>query len=188
MNNLLECYPDGSFEASGDLPPPADAGAGDPMTQALRTFISSMQAVRKQYDQLLADDGRLIGQERFQLAESLNIALNRLIRLRLFLEKTDEFTALNMKYNYRMQVRTTARSWSGRGLLGIYQRTNFKSLDMWLSRVMTERLTEIVRFYGQALADGVIDSRERIVLSRALDRLIFGIILVRLNIESGDVA
>ena len=188
MSNVLECYPDGSFEASGDLPAEENEGSSQPMTPALRTFISAMHAVRQLYEQLIAGDGRLIGQERFALSECLDRALNRLVRLRLLLEEKDEFTALNMKYNYRFHVRAAGRKWSGRGLLGIYQKTNFTSLDMWLSRVMTERLTEIVRFYGQALADGVIDSRERIVLGRAMDGIVFGIILVKINIQTGDVA
>ena len=188
MSNLLECYPDGSFEASGELPLTSGDSGGHPLTPALRSFISAMHAVRKLYNSLLAGDGKLIGQERFALAESLDLALNRLIRLRLVLEGKDEFTAFNTKFNYRFHVRAAGRKWSGRGLLGIYQKTNFKSLDMWLSRVMTERLTEIVKFYGQALADGVIDSKERIVLSRSLDRMIFGVVLVKLNVETGDVA
>lgn len=186
MHNELEHHSDGSFQAIGSLP---GQGGSPPreIAQILGDFVKAMHAVRSLYGKLIADDGKLIGQERFELTNSLDTALNHLILLRARFEGENDFSAINIKYDYRLNVRITGQKWSGHGLLGRYQKVNFKSFEMWLSRVLKERLTELIQFYASAQADGIIDSRERIVLNRAVDRLIFGIILVRLNIQTGDL-
>ncbi len=188
MRNELDYHQDGSFTASGSLPVDEADAEGTPITRAFRALIQELQTVRTEYRRLLTTDGRIVGPERFELGAFLDLALNRLIVLRMLVEGREEFTAINMKYNYRFVVRRTEGRWTGHGLLGIYRGSRFENLHLWLSRVIHERLAEIVRFYGQAAADGVLDTRERIVLNRALDRLLFGIIVMRINLETGGIS
>ena len=181
----LDYHPDGSFTVEGP-PPETRQGTGE----RLRAFVLAMNQVKALYKELIADDGKLIGQERYQLIQVIDEALSELIYLRADFEKASkhEFTALNMRYNYKLQVHLKPNRWSGRGMLGVYRAMKVQEFELWLNRIIKERLVKLIQFYAQALSDGILDSRERIVLTRALDRLIFGLILVRINLQSGNVS
>ncbi|MCB1320910.1 MAG: hypothetical protein KDK34_11695, partial [Leptospiraceae bacterium] len=56
----------------------------------------------------------------------------------------------------------------------------------WLKRIH-ERLLSLVKFLQDAQLDGVIDASESMIITQALDRMIFNVIIVRDGIESGVV-
>ncbi len=182
----LSMESDGSFTVSGPLP--ADPRQGNQnLTEWLKKLILRLNEVKKMHAELKADDGRLIGQERYELIAGLDHTLAHLIVIRAIIERDNDFSAFVLKQHHKLNIRVRKDRWAGRGMLGIYRKLNDRHFQVWLSRVMKERLVKIIQFYGQSMSDGVLDSRERIILNRSLDRLIFGVILVREHVKAGMI-
>ncbi|MCB1326863.1 MAG: hypothetical protein H7A21_03620 [Spirochaetales bacterium] len=177
----------GVVRVSGTLPE-AVAGKAPDLSVALRAFIAALNQVREVYGRLVADDGRLIGQERFQLLGAIEAALNTLIPVRQILAGDDDFTAFSTKYDYRLRIRIKNKRWQAIGRISTQHRLRLDDFGLWINRLTHERLAGLIRFLGQALADGKIDSKEKIVLERSVDRMIFSLLFVREGISRGEIA
>ena len=167
--------------------PEAVAGAAPDLSAGLRAFIDALNAVREVYARLVAD-GRLIGQERFQLLAAIEGALNALVPVRQILAGGDDFTAFSTKYDYRLRIRIKNKRWQAIGRISTQHRLRLDDFGLWINRLTRERLAGLIRFLGQALADGEIDSKEKIVLERSVDRMIFSLLFVREGISRGEIA
>lgn len=184
--NSLDISDEGTLRISGLIPRPPDAG--DDAATWLKLCVLSLNGLQATYDRLLSDDGFLVGQERFELTSALDETLNHFIKLRAILSNTDRFTAVNLRYDYRMLVTFEQNRWRGQGQLGRYRNIKISEFQLWLSRTRKERLPQLIQFLGKALADGKIDEREQIILDRAMDRLLFSFILVRVNVQTGRLS
>jgi len=167
------------------MPPPAEEP--NPAVSSMKRFIHLLNGVRKLHLELIEDDGKLIGQERHSLIEKMDEALSELIQLRSLLDNKRDFSAFNSRYNYRLRVRIIGTRWEGHGLLGIFRQMKINQFQVWLSRIIKERMVKIIQFFGVAMQDGVLDKKELIILHRSLDRLLFSIILAREHVRSGKL-
>lgn len=155
----------------------------------LQTFIQHFNEAEECYSRLLAD-GRLIGQERLELMQHLDHAMNHLMALRRLLERgAERFSIVDLFHDFELHVRIqpTQNRWIGEGQLGRKRRLNSESLSVWFGNTRRRRLTALVRAVGEALRDGVISPKEKGQLCGALDRVIFSFLLLRERISSGDI-
>ncbi|MEQ9365501.1 MAG: hypothetical protein RIF32_14745 [Leptospirales bacterium] len=169
-----------------------DAGENGGYNKAGTSFwlhksILTVNHIQALYTSLTEQDGHLVGVERFKLVAALDQGLNHFVQLRRVLDGRANLTATHPRYDFRMLVNIRGNAWQGQGRLGRYQRLNSSAFRLWLSRLREERLPKLIKFLGSALADGVLDQRERLILDRSIDRMIFGFILVRENVTSGRV-
>ena len=151
----------------------------------LRKSIHAINQIQALHTSLTDDDGHLIGVERFELIAALDHGLNHFVQLRRVLDGKIDLTASHPRYDFRLLINVRGETWRGQGQVGRYQNINTSAFRLWLSRLRTERLPAVIKFLGQALADGVLDERERLILDRSIDRMIFGFILVRENVATG---
>lgn len=177
----------GSETPDGDFQNPAEPLNPDAVTFWFRKSIHSVNQIHALYGEL-TDDGQLVGIERFELIAALDRGLNHFVQLRQVLDRKSDLTANHARYNFRMLINIRGRGWTGQGRLGRNRRLNTDAFQLWLTRLRTKRLPALIQFLGQALADGKLDQRERLILDRSIDRMIFGFILVRENVASGRVA
>ncbi len=198
-DNTQEITAEGALSIRGSLPdygsetPPGDyteqTGALNPTAVSFwfRKSIHAVNQIHALYGNLTAD-GHLVGIERFELIGALDHGLNHFIQLRQVLDRKTNLTANHARYDFRMLINIRGRAWTGQGRLGRNRRLNTDAFQLWLTRLRTNLLPALILFLGQALADGKLDQRERLILDRSIDRMIFGFILVRENVASGRVA
>ena len=175
----------GYIRGSGKMPPPIDSDENI-LSLCLNLFVESVNGVRELYLKLISDDGRLVGQERYELTQVLDNALTYLIALRHSLEGDNSFTMFALKQEFEMQINVKSRHWEGQGRLGPNRQLKNRDFWHWLKRIH-ERLLSLVKFLQDAQLDGVIDASESMIITQALDRMIFNVIIVRDGIESGVV-
>ncbi|MCR9144800.1 MAG: hypothetical protein NXI24_21360 [bacterium] len=193
IRGAIPAYPDddpGHAQAPGHGSPAANKSSYSYDKEAtsfwLRKSILTVNQIQALYSSL-TDDGHLVGVERFELIAALDDGLNHFVQLRRVLDGRTNLTATHPRYDFRMLITVRGQSWQGQGRLGRYQRLSNNAFRMWLSRLRKERLPALIKFLGQAVSDGVLDQRERLILDRSIDRMIFGFILVRENVTSGRV-
>ncbi len=184
--NTLEISDEGNLRISGLIPKPPENG--DDAAAWLKLCILSLNGLQATYDRLLSDDGFLVGQERFELTSAIDETLNHFVKLRALLSRKQRYTAVNLRYDYRMLVTFEQNRWRGQGRLGRYRNIKISEFQLWLARTRKQRLPQLIQFLGKALADGKIDEREQIILDRAIDRLLFSFILVRVNVQTGRLS
>lgn len=189
IRGAIPSYPDEDPRHSGAGDQSDGSGASDIHSTSfwLRKSIQSVNHIQALYNSLTKDDGRLVGIERFELIAALDQGLNHFIQLRRVLDGRTDLTAAHARYGFRMLINVRGNAWQGQGRLGRYQQLNAIAFRLWLSRLRKERLPAVIKFLGAALADGILDQRERLILDRSIDRMIFGFILVRENVTSGRV-
>lgn len=196
--NTQEITAEGALSIRGNLPnygsetPPGDyTESGAALNPAAVSFwfrksILAVNQIHALYGDLTAD-GHLVGIERFELIGALDYGLNHFVQLRQVLDRKSNLTANHARYDFRMLINIRGRMWTGQGRLGRNRQLNTDAFQLWLTRLRTKRLPALIQFLGQALADGKLDQRERLILDRSIDRMIFGFILVRENVASGRV-
>ena len=178
--NEIDITSGGGVAINGLLPDPMP----DTLQAALRGFIESLNSVRASYVRLLSDDRKLTGQERLELTCLLDQSMNFLVAVRYAIEKRPDFDAIVMKFNHHLRIRIQAPKWTGQGQMGRFRNLATKDFPLWLSRLQRERLPGLIKFLGQAMADGKLDDKERLLLNRSIDRSLFSILIVRESILS----
>ena len=181
----LEIDKDGYLKGSGPMPDPVEPHL-NPLSVRLAAFIKKVNQVRELYRIALADDGRMIGQERYEVTRALDGALTQLLALRHALHGDNTMTIRVPKFNFEIQVEVRKRFWEGNGLFGKERRVSNPDFKFWLKRIQ-ERLLSFVKYLNDAQLDGEIDSKEMAIIIEAIDRIFCNIVIVRDNIESGLV-
>lgn len=176
---------DGYVKGSGPMPEPCEPFE-NPLSIRLVAFIKKVNQVRDFYHEALSDDGRMIGQERYDVTRALDGALTQLLALRHALHGDDHMTIRVPKFDFELQIEIHRRYWDGNGMFGKQRRITNPDFQFWLKRIQ-ERLLSFVKYLNDAQLDGEIDSKELHIIIEAIDRIFCNIIIVRDNIESGLV-
>lgn len=181
--NEVDITDGGGITIQGNLPDPLPAT----LDACLRGFITELNTIRVLYAKMLVNDDKVAGHERLLLTKRLDLAMNFIVLARSKIENKIKMTVHIMKYNRRLQIDIQGNSWRAQGHLGRFREMQIHDFPVWLSRLQKDRLPDLLRLLGQAMSDGKIDVREKIILSRCIDRFIFSIIIVRESILSTKV-
>lgn len=178
--NEVDITDGGGLVIKGNLPDPIPAT----LDVCLKGFITELNTIRIYYAKMLVDDNKVTGHERLELTKKLDAAMNYIVVARSKIENKTTMTAHIMKYNRRLKISIRSDSWYGQGHLGRFREMQIHEFPVWLSRIQKDRLPNLLRLLGQAMSDGKIDVREKILLSRCIDRLIFSLLFVRESVLS----
>ena len=178
LYNEVDITEGGGLAIQGSLPDPLPLG----LDGCLKGFILQLNAIRVQYAKMLESDNKIAGHERLELTKNLDAAMNFIVLARSKIENKSTMTAHVMKFNHRLQISIQDKKWIGQGHLGQFRQIKTHDFPIWLSRIQKERLPNLITFLGKAAEDGKLDAKEKIILARSIDRIIFSILIVRESI------
>lgn len=184
MRFFLEFDDEGNVRGGGLLPSTLEEAD---ISIMFKSFIQTMNDLRAGYDVFIANDGRLIGEERFRILDGIDNAIKLLIIIRARFENKTEFTCIHVKYGFRVVFTIEEKAFRLSGFIGRTRTIQIRKFDDWVDKVLSEQIKETLQYYAAAVKDGVLDLDERTNLLRHLDKMIFGLMLAWDHIATGEM-
>lgn len=185
MYNEILIEMGGSLTGEGRLPLSLEE-AGKDMGPHFKTFIFRLNQMRQVYAKALADDGKMIGEERYLLLEVIDHAMEYLILIRSIAEGNSFFTCFDPKYNHRIRVDIDKNKWTVNGSLGQFRKVKVENFSAWIEGI-EEKLRKTLEYIAKTGKDGHFDETEKSLLLQSIDRMILSFFLIRDQILSGEI-
>lgn len=153
----------------------------------LKELVKSVGALKGHYHKVMQNDGKMLGPERLDMADLMDLVLNDTIIVRALFEGDRAFNAIFLRYNHRLQIEMKFDRWDANGNLGPNRKINTTKFTHWISESFEQRVVSFIQTYSKASEDGHIDEAETATLKRLLDQILFGLLIAREEIVSGQI-
>jgi len=178
----------GEFTGQGRMPfSLAEIKSNIAGVDLLKQLVAKFVEVQKAYGRALHEDNRLLGSERFIVADRLAEALDLVIMMRAKFEHDETFVLSDEQMDRHLQFQLESDRWRATGKLGMRRKFKTHHFSDWLHRMAHERLPGIIRYFAEIARDGVFTPTEVAGLDKLLDRLFFSIVIVREAVVSGEM-
>ncbi len=149
--------------------------------------VASYQSIDKEYKKAIANDGKIVGTERTDILEEIDLFLDLLIVLWRQVDEEKRRDILipleNKQSGFHMNIRERNQLWEAQGKLNqmmVRPVRNFR--DIYNNRLAPE-IIGLLKTYGEAAADGVIDINEIQDLKKGVRQVIYFTIFLRFQME-----
>ena len=154
----------------------------------LANLVREIKEAGSKFEQFVATNNRLIGQERYELSEELEDLIGGFLFLYKHILKIDDGP---FKDEYSCQgksftVEFEGSTWRVKGVLREPPVTG--SFADWYNSFLLGKTASFIKKYGSAYADGVLDETEKEELCRNLNEIIFQILSADKGLKSGGLS
>ncbi len=149
--------------------------------------VGSYQNIDREYRKALANDGRIVGTERADILEQVDLFLDILLLMMRLLDeerKKENVVFIENKHSgFSMTIREQNLIWEAQGKLNIFMVRPVKNFRSIYNNKLAPQIIELLKNYGQALEDGVLDVNEMHTLKKDVRQVLYYGIFLRFQIE-----
>lgn len=158
------------------------------LPELLHVLIKETKEAGRIYENLVNSDGRLIGQERHDLAEELEDLLGGYLYLyRYLLDAGDKpFQAEFCESGLGFAAQFDGYAWRAQGVLR--KKALSGSFADWFNTGLLAKTSSLVKQFGAALADGVVNPEEKEAVCRELNEAVYLVLCADKGLKSGELS
>jgi len=151
-------------------------------------LIAEEKEAGKSFETLYGNDNKLIGQERYDLAEELEDILGGFFQLYRLFSKAEKskFISHFTPPGKNFIIEFDGPLWRAEGVLKMPSVKG--SFTDWFNKILLPQTALFIKTYGLSLADGVISSEEQQSILEGLNDLIHQVLNADKNLKSGNLS
>ncbi len=152
----------------------------------VKALINGYKDLSKKYLESLSDDGKITGQEKHELIDSLEaiLMIALMIRKHDFLKKEFRVIIVKSKGKFIVEINFIDRlNWSMSGTIRPEYKIKIKNFKHWFNGVFSDSIKKFIQIYNIYAEDRHISSEEKQLLAEQLDRITIEIIEMVVYIE-----
>lgn len=155
------------------------------LSQLFKNTIVIATNINKQYDYFMSKEGKILGQERIQLVESLDNMFVLLVIMRIRLKKNISMDAALIKeLNFKVPINVKYNKFTIQGKLTKDDLFEMQSFKKGYSVLIFNKIKEILIKYKSVLnGKGVLNDR-LLELYRTFDGILYNSIVIRYKLEN----
>lgn len=153
-----------------------------PLSQLFKTTIVTATQINKEYAHFMTKEGKILGQERIQLVESLDSLFILLVILRIRLEKSLS-VGVSLK-ECRAPIEMKFNKFVIQGKLERDDLYGIENFNVGYESLILEKIKELLVKYKQALQDNQVQIQKIEELYLTFDDVFYNSIAMRYNIEN----
>ncbi len=171
----------------GTLSSAAQALGQVTLANCISKAVGSYQNIDREYRKALANDGRIVGKERSDILEEVDLFLDILLLMMRILdeERRKENVVLieNKHSGFTMTIKERNYIWEAQGKLNVFMVRPVKNFRTIYNNKLAPQIIELLKNYGAALEDGVLDVNEMHTLKKDVRQVLYYGIFLRFQIE-----
>ena len=151
--------------------------------------IGAYQNIDREYKKAISNDGKIVGKERTDILLQIDTFLDMLFILiraldvdRLRVKETN-FLLENRHSGFRLQVREKNNIWNAEGKLNVFMTHPVKNFRDIYNNKLAPEIIDLLKKYGKASEDGVIDVKEMDELRKGAKQVIYYTLFLRFQVE-----
>lgn len=157
------------------------------LANCLARAVGSYQKIDKEYRKALANDGRIVGTERADILEEVDLFLDLLLILMRLLDeegrKENTIDLENKASGFLMTIRERNGLWEAQGKLNMYMVRPVKNFRIIYNNKLAPEIIDLLKNYSQAMEDGVLDVNEMQTLKKGVKQVLYYALFLRFQIE-----
>jgi len=156
------------------------------LSVCIQQAMSVYKEINESYFAAMANDGRIIGSERTDILEWVDLFLDLLITTWNCLDKSDGETRIeidNKKHHFHLVITEKNGLWSAQGQLTPVMITPVRNFRVIYNEKLSPEIINLLQTYRAAVADKIIDDDEKADLQKGLKQVIYYTLFLRLQLE-----
>jgi hypothetical protein len=155
------------------------------LSQILKNTIVVATNIKKQYDHFIAKEGKILGQERIKLVESLDNLFILLVMMRMRLEKNISMEPASKKeLNYKVPINFKPNKFTIQGKLAKDNLFGMQNFNKGFTDLIFNKIKDIlIKYKSVSNGEGLLNKR-LLELYRIFDDILYNSIVLRYNLEN----
>lgn len=152
----------------------------------IQQAMSIYKEINETYYKALANDGKIIGSERTDILEWIDLFFDLLIMTWKTLEKGNQETLIkieNKKHHFSLIILEKNGLWIVTGHLTPIMVSPVKNFREIYNKQLSPEIISLLQTYRAAVADKVIDDQEKTELQSGLKQVLYYTLFLRLQLE-----
>ena len=149
--------------------------------------VAAYQNIDREYRKALANDGRIVGTERADILEEIDMFIDILLLMMRILDeerRKENVTLIENRHSgFTMTIREHNSLWEAQGKLNVFMVRPVKNFRTIYNNKLAPQIIELLKNYGQALEDGVLDVAEMQTLKQDVKQVLYYGIFLRFQVE-----
>jgi len=155
--------------------------------KCLTKSIAVYQSIDQEYKKAMANDGKIVGKERTDILEQIDLFMDMLILLWRTLDEEKRREILiaigNKQTGFHLNITEKNQLWEAEGTLNQIMVRPVKNFRDIYNNKLAPEIIDLLKKYGQATEDGVIDIEEINILKRGVKQVLYYTLFLRFQLE-----
>lgn len=146
------------------------------LNELIKTFLEEYKSSILEYERIISNDGKLVGNEKIEMIRRLTEMLFSLVYAKNLINKNyakNKYSNSNLNISFRNEMDFIIR-----GKLDISRKQKLSSFGDWQKTVLKDMITKFTEEIKQTLEDKIITEEEAISLCKTIDNMLVQILEV----------
>ncbi len=185
-NTYFDYDPDLYITAGGSLGKAMRMAKKNDLSSSITSAIEVFKQIDDLYAQSVSNDGRIVGTERTELLNIIDILFNLMVLIWKNLDGSGGDTHIkieNKQVHFLLNIHESNGLWKGSGRLTpimVKPAKNFKAL---YTGKLSPEVVNFLKTYKEACEDNTIDEKEKEDLRKGIRQVLYYTLFLRLQIE-----
>ncbi|MCP4132955.1 MAG: hypothetical protein GY754_18465 [bacterium] len=156
------------------------------LANTITKSIEAFRLIDKEYRKAMSNDGKIVGTERTDILDRIDLLLNMMILVWQNLETTSEESHIcieNKEHNFTMEFFVNKVLWKAQGHLTPNMNRPVKNFHEIYSSKLAPQVISLLQTYKEACEDHIIDDDERASLRKGIKQVLYYVIFLRFQLE-----